>query len=70
MADATTNSLLIRIIGTTTDGIQAIDEAVVTQPANVFDLQGRKVARLNAGQTVNSLPKGIYMMNGKKVVVR
>lgn len=70
MADATTNSLLIRIIGTTTDGIQAIDEAVVTQPANVFDLQGRKVARLNAGQTVNSLPKGIYMMNGKKIVVR
>lgn len=33
-------------------------------PSQVFDLQGRK---MNDG---NSLPKGIYIMGGRKVVVR
>jgi len=34
---------------------------------NVFDLTGRKV---NANQSANKLPKGIYIINGKKTIIK
>ena len=40
----------------------AIDELFGT--AEVFDLQGRRV------NTTNNLPAGIYVVNGRKIVVR
>lgn len=34
---------------------------------NVFDLTGRKI---NADQSANKLPKGIYIINGKKTIIK
>lgn len=34
---------------------------------NVFDLTGRKI---NADQSANKLPKGIYIINGKKTTIK
>lgn len=48
-----------------TDGIDVISSGSLQKP--VFDLQGRKVADLFSGR---SLPKGIYVVDGKKFVVR
>ena len=47
------------------DGIDVISSGSLQKP--VFDLQGRKVADLFSGR---SLPKGIYVVDGKKFVVR
>ena len=37
-------------------------------PAGVYDLQGRKVSESLDDNL--SLPKGIYIVNGKKIVIR
>ena len=37
-------------------------------PTGIYDLQGRKVADENLSTT--QLPKGVYIVNGKKIVVR
>lgn len=42
--------------------------SVVESPVDIYDLQGRKI-RTKATST-EGLPKGIYVVNGKKVVVR
>ena len=50
------------------DGVEQVRPAVRMMPAGVYDLQGRKVA-----ESVDdnfSLPKGIYIVNGKKIVIR
>lgn len=49
-----------------TTGIQTV-EVPVTKTPGVFDMQGRKVAD---AVDARSLPSGIYISNGKKVVVR
>ncbi len=49
-----------------TDGIVAIDNSQLTID-NVYDLSGRKVAE-NA--QLSTLPKGIYIMNGKKYILK
>lgn len=54
-----------------TDGVENIFEDVtvfVPQNSSIFDLSGRKVAA-NANQ-LNTLPKGMYIVNGKKYVVK
>lgn len=45
------------------------------EEGNIYDLSGRKVADLNltfpsGKETVGALPKGIYIINGKKVVIK
>ncbi|MBQ3630473.1 MAG: T9SS type A sorting domain-containing protein [Prevotella sp.] len=64
------------------DAIRAIDNETspsVKGTVNVYDLSGRRVATLSisdadATQPLNlstsQLPKGVYMINGKKIVVR
>jgi hypothetical protein len=66
------------------DAIRTIDNesapnSSVKGTVNVYDLSGRRVATLrssDAGGTqplnlsTSQLPKGIYMINGKKIVVR
>ncbi len=47
-------------------GINTTEQAPHSADQNVYDMQGRKVA---TGST-DGLPKGIYIMNGKKVIVR
>jgi hypothetical protein len=46
--------------------IEGIETAERALKGDVFDLQGRKVA--NSGSKMSNLPKGIYVVNGKKVV--
>jgi hypothetical protein len=46
--------------------IEGIETAERALKGDVFDLQGRKVA--SSGSKMSNLPKGIYVVNGKKVV--
>ena len=50
------------------DGVEQVRPAVRMTPAGVYDLQGRKVAESLDDNL--SLPKGIYIVNGKKIVIR
>lgn len=65
-----TNSIASDIIAvpqlslTCVEGVKSEQEDV---NAPVFDLQGRRVATL---QQMNRLPKGLYIVNGKKIVVK
>lgn len=43
------------------------DAIVVTKSTKVYDLNGRMIA---AGKDINSLPAGIYIVNGKKYIVK
>lgn len=64
------------------DAIRTIDNEIspsVKGTVNVYDLSGRRVATLSISdaegtQSLNlstsQLPKGVYMINGKKIVVR
>ena len=45
--------------------IDGVVNVTPTEPQKVYDLQGRYVAK-----DTKSLPKGIYIIGGKKVVVR
>ena len=45
--------------------IDGVVNVTPTEPQKVYDLQGRYV-----GKDTKSLPKGIYIIGGKKVVVR
>ena len=40
----------------------------VTRPVNVYNVQGRMVR--SKATTLDGLPKGVYIVNGRKVVVR
>jgi hypothetical protein len=58
-----------------TDGIQTVRQETVEVAAPfadaVYDLQGRQVARLSDVKAhLVTLPRGLYIINGKKVVVR
>ena len=64
------------------DAIRTIDNETspsVKGTVNVYDLSGRRVATLKSSDTegtqplnlsTSQLPKGVYMINGKKIVVR
>ena len=64
------------------DAIRAIDNETspsVKGTVNVYDLSGRRVATLSISDaegtqplnlSTSQLPKGVYMINGKKIVVR
>lgn len=49
-------------IGETPTSIQVVDRTAVTRPMKVFNLQGQEL-----GTTMDALPKGIYIVDGKKV---
>ena len=50
-----------------TDGVPALDvPAVIKQDDTVYDMSGRQVGK---GKTTD-LPKGLYIMNGKKFVIK
>lgn len=54
--------------GNETTGINSLDTEMVSKLFNVYSLDG-KVVRKNADSVIN-LPKGIYIINGKKMVVK
>lgn len=60
------NGMLIRLDGGNTTGILDVNTGVVVENAAVYNLQGIKVS--NNGTA--GLPAGIYVMGGKKVIVK
>ena len=54
--------------GNGTTGIESFQNRTESGTTNIYDLQGRKVKA--TATTLESLPKGIYIINNKKVVVR
>ena len=57
----------------TTTGIEDVIMAKTTDsPMAVYTIDGRIVGKVSSGhdllQTINSLPKGIYIVNGKKFI--
>jgi hypothetical protein len=47
-------------------GINEIDKPVVTELFDVYDLSGHKV--LSQVTSLDGLPNGIYIVNGKKIL--
>lgn len=60
------NGMLIRMDGGNTTGILDVNTGVVVENTAVYNLQGVKVS--NNGTA--GLPAGIYVMDGKKVIVK
>lgn len=65
-AASNANGMLIRLDGGNTTGILDVNTGVVVENAAVYNLQGVKVS--NNGTA--GLPAGIYVMGGKKVIVK
>ena len=62
---------------TFTDGSSTDIKEIVTlrndnegEPLNVFALDGRKIATLKDKTQLLSLKKGIYIVNGKKIIIK
>ena len=49
------------------NGIVSVNDDVKTESHSIYDLSGRKVAE---GDAIHSLPKGIYIQNGRKILVK
>jgi uncharacterized protein YjdB len=47
-------------------GINEIDKSAVTEPFDVYDLNGHKV--LSQVTSLDGLPNGVYIVNGKKIL--
>ena len=61
----------LKAIGYDVAGIDNIaEDGTFAAPQAVFDLQGRKVATIKNASELNNLPKGIYVVKGKKMVVK
>ncbi len=61
------------VFGDDTDGIEQIENGQLTiENSVVYDLSGRKLNKVSGrhGSLPLQLPKGIYIVNGKKVVVK
>ena len=53
------------------DAIRTVDNSQLTDGNLViYDLSGRKVSVSSVSSVSSELPKGIYIVNGRKVVVR
>ena len=51
-------------------GIENFEQGTEGRKQSVYDLQGRKIYHDSCGVPYSRLPKGIYIINGKKTVVR
>jgi len=61
--------VMIRIIGGETDGIRLTEVSASKNEENaVYDLQGRRLKTENSN--LSTLPKGVYIVGGKKIVKR
>ena len=78
-SNATGLSTTCTVTVTTTSGSRSLDgdddettgigeNVVAVEPFDVYDLSGRKV--LNQVTSLDGLPNGIYIVNGKKVVIK
>ncbi len=53
-----------------TTGVVSIDNGQWIMDNSVYDLQGRRISVPSASSENSVLPKGVYIVNGKKVVVK
>lgn len=61
---------LSKMFFSNTSGIQQMESSESKmEDSSVYDLQGRKIVNRNS-VNCNSLPKGIYIVGGRKVVVK
>lgn len=51
-------------------GFSAVDSVTITSNCDVYDVQGRLVLRNASSDQLKSLSKGIYVVGGKKLVVK
>jgi len=49
-------------------GINDIKNSATTKPFDIYDLSGRKV--LSSVTSLNGLPNGVYIINGKKMIIK
>ena len=68
-------SLPCRVTFVDASGTTAIDDVVVrnndeTKPFSVFTIDGRKVGTLKDEKETLSLKRGVYIINGKKVLIK
>ena len=58
----------VRVVGEeeSTTGIRPLQPMTQDQPLNVYDLNGRLVLR--GARSLDTLPKGVYVVNGKKFI--
>lgn len=69
--NGTASALNLKAIGYDKTGIDNVEtESTFVTPQPVFELQGRKVATISNAEELNNLPKGIYVVKGKKIVVK
>ena len=63
----------------TPSAVEAVEYDNAQRPTGIFDLQGRRVGTLrssdvetlrSSGVSTSQLPKGIYIIDGKKVVIK
>ena len=53
-----------------TTGMEAVSRDKVATYENIYDLQGRKISNGQWSMVNGQLKKGLYIMNGKKIVVK
>jgi len=58
------------IVKASTTGVAEVELNAAEAPRMVYDLNGRYVTTLAPGQDVDMLPAGLYIVAGKKVLVR
>ena len=49
------------------NGVVSVNDDVKTESHSIYDLSGRKMAE---GDAIHNLPKGIYIQNGRKILVK
>ncbi len=57
-------------LGDETTGIHSIDNGQLTIDNSVYDLQGRRVQTSNLNSQTSNLKRGVYIVNGKKVIIK
>jgi hypothetical protein len=58
---------VIAFTGIDPTGIQRLDDDAISPSDDLYDLSGRKLSIVNSQL---SIKKGIYILNGRKIVVR
>lgn len=66
-----TSALLISTVDEALTGIAEVDgNGAASGTVPVYDLQGRRVATVGPNAPLPTLPKGVYVVNGRKVLVK
>ena len=68
MGSAKDVETLINVVVNGADGIRDIERTTSVAAHEVYDLQGRRIE--HAESTVSKLPRGLYIINGRKVVIK